>query len=80
MTDTFFSGIEPIRYEGPQTENPLAFRWYDKKRIVLGKSIEDHLRCAVCYWHTFAWPGSDIFGAGTFDRPWWPSSRCRSGS
>ena len=70
MTDTFFSGIEPIRYEGPDTESPLAFRWYDKKRVVLGKSIEDHLRCAVCYWHSFAWPGSDIFGAGTFDRPW----------
>jgi len=70
MSEAFFRGIEPIAYEGPSTENPLAFRWYDKKRMVLGKSMEDQLRCAVCYWHTFAWPGSDIFGAGTFDRPW----------
>ncbi len=70
MTEAFFKGIEQIRYEGPGSENPLAFRYYDKDRLVLGKSIADHLRCAVCYWHSFAWPGSDVFGAGTFDRPW----------
>ncbi len=70
MTDSFFRGIERIKYEGPSSENPLAFRYYDKDKIVAGKRMEDILRCAVCYWHTFAWPGSDIFGAGTFDRPW----------
>ena len=70
MKKPFFEGIEPIRYEGPQSENPLAFRYYDKKKIVAGKTLEDHLRVAVCYWHTFAWPGHDIFGMGTFDRPW----------
>jgi xylose isomerase len=70
MTQAFFPSIEAIKYEGPSSENPLAFRYYEKDRLVLGKSIADHLRCAVCYWHTFAWPGSDVFGAGTFDRPW----------
>ncbi|MFZ5892220.1 MAG: xylose isomerase [Myxococcota bacterium] len=67
---SFFPGIERIRYEGPESQNPLAFRYYDPNRVVLGKRLEDHLRVAVCYWHSFAWPGSDIFGAGTFDRPW----------
>jgi xylose isomerase len=67
---SFFPGIERIRYEGPESKNPLAFRYYDPDRTVLGKRLSDHLRVAVCYWHTFAWPGSDIFGAGTFDRPW----------
>src|SRR3954471_13900820 len=70
MTQAFFPGIDSIRYEGPTSENPLAFRYYDKDRMVLGKSVAEHLRCAVCYWHSFAWPGSDVFGAGTFDRPW----------
>ncbi|MDX2051386.1 MAG: xylose isomerase [Polyangiaceae bacterium] len=70
MSEPFFRGIESIRYEGPQTENPLAFRYYDKDRLVLGKRLEEHLRVAVCYWHTFAWHGNDVFGAGTFERPW----------
>jgi xylose isomerase len=70
MSQSFFSGIERIRYEGTATDNPLAFRYYDPDRVVLGKRLEEHLRVAVCYWHTFAWPGSDVFGAGTFDRPW----------
>jgi xylose isomerase len=70
MADTYFKDIPTIRYEGPDTENPLAFRYYDKNKMVLGKRMEDILRCAVCYWHTFAWNGSDVFGAGTYDRPW----------
>jgi xylose isomerase len=70
MADTYFKDIPTIRYEGPETENPLAFRYYDKNKMVLGKRMEDILRCAVCYWHTFAWNGSDVFGAGTYDRPW----------
>jgi xylose isomerase len=74
MSQAFFPGIESIRYEGPDSANPLAFRYYDKDRMVLGKSVADHLRCAVCYWHSFAWPGSDVFGAGTFDRPWFKIS------
>lgn len=52
------------------TQTPLGFRSYDPDRKVLGKRMEDHLRFAVCYWHTFCWPGADVFGDGTFDRPW----------
>jgi xylose isomerase len=66
----FFAHIDPIKYEGPDTKNALAFRWYDKDKRVLGKRMEDHLRPAVCYWHTFCWDGFDVFGAGTFNRPW----------
>ncbi len=66
----FFTDVSPIKYEGPDTETDLAYRFYDPDRLVLGKRMEDHLRIAVAYWHSFAWPGSDVFGAGTFDRPW----------
>jgi xylose isomerase len=66
----FFADVAPIRFEGPDTDTDLAFRVYDPDRIVLGKRMEDHLRFAVCYWHSFNWPGSDVFGSGTFDRPW----------
>jgi xylose isomerase len=70
--NTIYSHIDPIRYEGPSSTNPLAFRWYDAKRIVLGKPLAEHLRPAVCYWHTFVWGGQDPFalGAPLFDRPW----------
>jgi xylose isomerase len=66
----FFEGVEKIRYEGPESKNPLAFRWYDPDREVMGKRMEEHLRFAVCYWHTFCWPGTDPFGGQTMDRPW----------
>ena len=69
MTE-FFNGIDKVRYEGPDSDNPFAFRFYDADDIVLGERMEDHFRFAVCYWHSFTWPGSDVFGAGTFDRPW----------
>ncbi len=71
MTDSFFSAVTaPIRYEGPESDNPLAFRWYDADRVVAGRRMADHLRFAVCYWHSFTWSGYDIFGAPTLDRPW----------
>ncbi|MFP6622343.1 MAG: xylose isomerase [Myxococcota bacterium] len=70
MPEPFFSDIERIPYEGPDSENDLAFRYYDPDRLVLGKRMQDHLRVAVCYWHSFCWPGSDVFGDGSFDRPW----------
>ena len=71
MSKTYFHGVDPIRYEGPQSHNPLAFRWYDKDRMVLGKRMEEQLRFAVCYWHSFSWNGFDPFGYdGTFERPW----------
>ena len=67
---SYFKDIEPIRYRGPDSDDALAFRHYDKDRLVLGKRMEEHLRFAVCYWHTFCWNGLDPFGAGTFQRPW----------
>ena len=70
MSAEYFAAFDTIRYEGPDATSDLAYRWYDKDRVVLGKRLEDHLRFAVCFWHTFCWPGSDVFGAGTFDRPW----------
>ena len=70
MPEPFFPEIEPIAYEGPDAPRDLAFRHYDPDRRVLGKRMADHLRFAVCYWHSFCWPGSDVFGQGTFDRPW----------
>ena len=66
----FFAGVGNVEFEGIDSENPYAFRAYDADRLVLGKTMEEHLRMAVCYWHSFNWPGSDIFGDGTFDRPW----------
>ncbi len=68
MTDFF--PTEPVRYGGPDAEDELAYRVYDPDRMVLGKRMEDQLRIAVCYWHSFNWPGNDVFGVGTFDRPW----------
>jgi xylose isomerase len=67
---SYFHAIEPVRYEGPQSQNPLAFKWYDKDRLVLGKRMQDQLRFAVCYWHSFCWHGNDPFGGDTFERPW----------
>jgi xylose isomerase len=67
---SFFEDVEPIRYRGPEADDPLAFRWYDAERVVAGRSMAAHLRMAVCYWHSFVWRGSDVFGDGTFDRPW----------
>ncbi len=70
MTRSIFDGIQPIAFEGQQSTNPLAYRYYDAGRLVLGKTMAEHLRLAVCYWHSFAWDGRDIFGTGTFNRPW----------
>lgn len=71
MTD-FFADIPNIAYEGPETDNEFAFRHYDPDEVVMGKRMEDHLRFAVAYWHSFAWEGSDPFGGRTFERPWYP--------
>lgn len=66
----YFDHIDPIKYEGPDSENPLAFKYYNPDQMLLGKRMEDHLRVAVCYWHSFCWDGFDVFGGGTFNRPW----------
>ena len=71
MATPFFPDVaQPIALGAPGSQDPLAFEVYDPDRLVLGRRMEDHLRIAVCYWHSFNWPGSDVFGAGTFDRPW----------
>lgn len=61
---------EPVSYEGPDSRNPLAFKYYNASQLVADKSMADHLRFAVAYWHTFKGPGTDIFGSATFERPW----------
>ena len=61
---SYFEHIPAIRYEGRESESPFAYRHYDRNKLVLGKRMEEHLRLAVCYWHTFVWPGVDMFGAG----------------
>ncbi len=70
MNKSFFDFEGPVTYQGPDSSDALSFRWYDKDKVVQGKTLEEHLRFAVCYWHSFCWPGSDVFGEGTFDRPW----------
>ncbi|MEM7443299.1 MAG: xylose isomerase [Pseudomonadota bacterium] len=70
MSHAPFFDIDPIAFEGPDSTNPLAYRYYQPDREVLGKTMAEHLRLATCYWHTFCWPGSDMFGSSTFDRPW----------
>ena len=71
---TYFDGIAPIAFEGADTDNELAFRHYNPDEVIMGKRMEDHLRFAVCWWHNFAWPGSDPFGGQTFERPWFGDS------
>lgn len=70
MTKSYFPNVDKIAFEGPDSDNPLAFKHYDKSKVIRGKTIAEHLRVAVCYWHTFCWDGFDVFGAGTFNRPW----------
>jgi xylose isomerase len=66
----FFKEIGQIKYEGLQSDNPLAFRWYDANKIVGGKSMKDHLRFACAYWHSFVGNGADPFGEPTHIHPW----------
>ena len=68
---SYFNAVAPITFEGAESKNPLTFKWYEKDRMVMGKRMEDHLRFAVCYWHSYCWNGFDPFGYdGTFERPW----------
>ena len=82
MSTGFFGDIKPVKYEGPDSTNPLAYRHYNPDEIVAGKRLEDHLRFSVAYWHSFAWPGGDPFGGqisnahGSATR--WNSRRRRS--
>ncbi len=66
----YFSGIGKIAYEGNSSDNPLAFKFYDENKIVAGKTLKEHLRFAVAYWHTFCGTGGDPFGPGTIQFLW----------
>jgi xylose isomerase len=71
VTESFFAQVpRRIPFGGLASSDPLAFKVYDPDRLVLGKRMEEHLRIGVCLWHSFAWDGRDMFGAGTLDRPW----------
>ncbi len=66
----YFSGIGKITFEGKESKNPLAFKYYDENKEIRGKKMKDHLRFAIAYWHTFTGTGADPFGAGTKKFPW----------
>ncbi len=66
----YFKGIGKISYEGPESDNPLAFKFYDPKKMVAGKSMEEHLRFSIAYWHSFCADGNDPFGNATMEFPW----------
>ena len=70
MADTIFNSFPTVKYEGPSSENPLAYQWYNPEQLVLGRPLKDHLRFAVAYWHSLAMTGSDPFGGPTIFRPW----------
>ncbi|WDI42965.1 xylose isomerase [Bremerella sp. P1] len=67
---TAFPEVGKIEYEGPESRNPLAFRWYNPDEVVEGKTMKEHFRFSVTYWHTFRGTGADPFGPGTAVRPW----------
>jgi xylose isomerase len=70
MSVSIFSDLATVRYEGPNSTSPLAYRYYDPDKVVLGKTLKQHLRLTVCYWHSLVMNGSDPFGAPTIERPW----------
>ncbi len=70
MSQTIFSSFPTVAYAGPSSAQPLAYRFYDADRVVLGKPLREHLRFAVAYWHSFAMNGGDPFGSATIHRPW----------
>lgn len=67
---SYFPDVPQIKFEGPDSKNPLAFKHYNPEEMIEGQSMKDLLRFSVCYWHTFRGTGSDPFGAGTLQRPW----------
>lgn len=70
MTKRFFDQLGPVSYQGPDSADPLSYRWYQADRKLLDKTMAEHLKFAVCYWHSFCWTGTDPFGGDTFIRPW----------
>jgi len=72
--NTYFPNINQITYEGRESRNPLAFKYYDENRVVAGKTLKDHFRFSVAYWHTLTGTGGDPFGPGTRNFPWCTST------
>jgi xylose isomerase len=70
MSKVYFKGIEKIKFEGRESDNPLSFKFYDPERVVSGKTMKDHFRFAIAYWHSFCGTGNDPFGPGTKEFPW----------
>lgn len=70
----YFPGIGKIQFEGPESDNPLAFKYYDENRVIAGKTMKEHFRFATAYWHTFCGTGGDPFGPGTKKFPWLEAS------
>ncbi len=66
----FFPGIGKIKFEGKESKNPLSFKYYDEKKLIAGKSLKEHMRFAMAYWHTLTGSGGDPFGPGTKNFPW----------
>ncbi len=66
----YLNNIDKVRYEGPDSTKTFAYKYYDANQVTLGKTMAEHLRLAVCYWHTFCWNGTDMFGLGSLDRSW----------
>ena len=70
MSNTYFKGVGKIEFEGKQSDNPLAFKYYDPEKLVAGKKMKDHFKFAIAYWHSFCGTGNDPFGPGTKVFPW----------
>ena len=66
----FFKGIKPIPYEGPDSKNPLAFKYYDENEVLGKMTMRQHMRFSVAFWHSFKGTGADPFGGAVYDRPW----------
>lgn len=70
VKNTYFGSVNKVAYEGNTSKNPLAFKYYNPEEMIAGKTMKDHLRFSIAYWHTFTADGTDPFGAGTMQRPW----------
>ncbi|AYN69212.1 xylose isomerase [Euzebyella marina] len=66
----YFKGIGEIKFEGKDSDNPLAYKWYNPNQVVAGKTMREHFKFAIAYWHTFCGQGADPFGPGTQNFPW----------
>ena len=68
MMSEFFANVSKVKYEGPSSTNPFAFKYYDAEKVIAGKTMKEHLRFALSWWHTLTAGGNDPFGAATIDR------------